>query len=129
MSSMAGSPIGLSVAAKVIEISRRPALLDQVARLDSVLTRAFAALSDRFPSVFGPAWVLGGIAALGLREESAARVIRRALFERGVLCHSVSEAEPRVVKFFPCLTSELNIVDELSGALSDFAAALSRAGP
>jgi putrescine aminotransferase len=128
MSSMAGSPVGLSVAAKVIEISRRPALLDQVARLDSVLTRAFAALSDRFPSVFAPGWVLGGIAALGLREESAARVIRRALFERGVLCHSVSATEPHVVKFFPCLTSELNIVDELSGALSDFAAALSRTG-
>ena len=126
MSSMAGSPIGLSVAAKVVEIIRRKTLLDNVARLEQALTHEFNALTDRFPAVFAPAWVLGGIAAIGLREEAAARTIRHELFHRGVLCHSVSDIEPRVVKFFPCLTSDVEVVHEITEALAGFAAATLR---
>jgi len=39
-----------------------------------------------------------------------------------VLCHSVSEIDPRVVKFMPCLTSGEEVVDELAEALARFAA-------
>jgi putrescine aminotransferase len=127
MSSMAGSAIGFLVAAKVVEIVQRKELLENVARLERALTRQFDALCERFPSVFSPGWVLGGIAALGLREESAARQIRGALFKRGVLAHSVSEIEPHVVKFFPCLTSDLQAVEEIGEALSDFATETMRA--
>jgi putrescine aminotransferase len=128
MSSMAGSAIGSLVASKVLEITQREELLGNVARLEQALTRQFNALSERFPSVFAPAWVLGGIAAIGLREQSAAQVIRAELFRRGVMCHSVSEIEPRVVKFFPCLTSDVQVVDEIAEALSSFASAFLREG-
>jgi acetylornithine aminotransferase len=126
MSSMAGSAIGSLVAAKVVEIVQRKELLENVARLERALTRQFTALSERFPTVFAPGWVLGGIAAIGLRDESAARAIRSELFKRGVMCHSVSEIEPRMVKFFPCLTSDMHVVDEMAEALSDIAASLLR---
>ncbi len=39
-----------------------------------------------------------------------------------MLCHSVSEINPRVVKFFPCLTSDQTVIHELSEALASFAA-------
>jgi putrescine aminotransferase len=122
MSSMAGSPIGYLVAAKVVEMVQRRELLDNVARLEASLTREFALLVERFPNVFSAGWVRGGIAALGLRAARAAHEIRPALFRRGVLCHSVSEIEPRVVKFFPCLTSDATVVEEIVAALSGYAA-------
>jgi putrescine aminotransferase len=128
MSSMAGSPIGSLIASKVIEIIQRKELLDNIARLEQALSREFDLLNERFPSVFAPGWVLGGIAAIGLREESAAREIRPALFRQGVMCHSVSEIEPRVVKFFPCLTSSVQEVDEIAGALHAFATGVLRGG-
>jgi acetylornithine aminotransferase len=121
MSSMAGSPIGALVASKVVEMTQRPALLSNVAQLESGLTQAFHSLSDQYPEVYEPAWVKGGIAALGLKAAGTEKVIRRELFKRGVLCHSVSEISPRVVKFFPCLTSEPDVIHELTEALSSFA--------
>jgi hypothetical protein len=48
-------------------------------------------------------------------------VVQRGLFERNVLCHSVSVISPYVVKFFPCLTSDASIAGEIAGALEDFA--------
>ncbi len=121
MSSMAGSPIGLLVATKVLEITQRRGLLDNVARLERLLADALGGLCERFGSVYFPAWVLGGMAAIGVRDERAARAIRAGLFKRGVLCHSVSEIEPRTVKFMPCLTSDAGAVDELTAALEGFA--------
>lgn len=121
MSSMAGSPIGLVVATKVLEITQRRGLIDNVAQLERLLTDSFRELCERFASVYSPAWVLGGMAAIGVREEAAARSIRAGLFNRGVLCHSVSEIDPRVVKFMPCLTSDAAAVAELAAALEGFA--------
>jgi acetylornithine aminotransferase len=128
MSSMAGSALGSLVASKVIEIVQRSELIENVARLQLAMTRRFSASCERYPGVYAPAWVRGGIAALGLRDAAVGRVIRTELFRRGVLCHSVSAIEPRVVKFFPCLTSDVGIVDELGDALDDFAAGLARLG-
>jgi putrescine aminotransferase len=121
MSSMAGSPIGSLVAAKVVEMVQRKELIDNVARLEQGLTLQFAALCERFPDIFAPAWVRGGIAALGLCQERAVHEIRPALFKRGVLCHSVSEIDPRVVKFFPCLNSDISAVGEIVEALCGYA--------
>jgi putrescine aminotransferase len=123
MSSMAGSPIGHLIASKVLEIIQRPALLDHIAWLERTLSEEFSQLCRRFSSVYFEAWVLGGMASIGLREEADARVARAELFKRGVLCHSVSEIDPRVVKFMPCLTSDKPAVDELVAVLVEFAKA------
>jgi acetylornithine aminotransferase len=39
------------------------------------------------------------------------------MFQEGILCHSVSEIEPSVLKFFPPLMLEAQHVDEIVGAL------------
>jgi acetylornithine/succinyldiaminopimelate/putrescine aminotransferase len=121
MSSFAGSPIAAIVAQKVVEIVQRQELLDNIARLESDLTGAFAVLCAEYPDVFEPAWVLGGIAALGVKDEGAARILKSELFKRNVLCHSVSEISPWVVKFFPCLNSDASVPAAIAAALDDFA--------
>ena len=121
MSSMAISPIGALVARKVVEIAQRSSLLENVARLQAAIQDSFAALCALYPEIYFPGSVLGGIATLGLRDQAVADVIKRELFERNVLCHSVSAISPYVVKFFPCLTSDPGIAGEIAGALEDFA--------
>jgi putrescine aminotransferase len=127
MSSMATSPIGAVVARKVLEMSQRPALLENVGRLERELGGHFKALCDKYPEVYEPAWVKGGIAALGLKDKSSAQTIQGELFRHNVLCHSVSQIEPSVVKFFPCLTSGPEIVEQISDALAQFTVERGRA--
>lgn len=122
MSSMAGSPIGAIIAKTVVEIARRPQFLANVMQLESTLAHCLNEVSSQYPDIFAPAWVRGGIAALRLQKPDLADTIRRDLFQRGILCHSVSEIAPTVVKFFPCLTSKPEIAVELAGALADIAA-------
>ncbi|ACB93775.1 aspartate aminotransferase family protein [Beijerinckia indica] len=121
MASLAGSPIGARIAMKVLDIVRRPELVANVHLLERDLTTLFLALSANFPDLYRPAWVRGGIAALGLQDAQFASMIQLELFRRGVLCHSTSLITPSVVKFFPCLTSTPSIVEELGGALEDCA--------
>jgi acetylornithine aminotransferase len=121
MRSMAGSPVAALVARKTFELAQRPALVENVARLERALAGRFSDLCERYPDVFVPAWIKGGIAALGLRDSSAARIARGELFRRNVLCHSLSEIKPDVIKFLPCLTAGPDVVDEMSAALADFA--------
>ena len=126
-SSMACSPVGSLIAAKVLEMIQRPALVANVKHLETSLTREFALLCDEFPDIFAPGWVLGAIAALQLRKPGAREAILPALFKRGVMCHSISQIDPAVVKFLPCLTSETSVVTELAAALRGFAAEQSAA--
>jgi putrescine aminotransferase len=121
MSSMAISPIGALVASKVVEIAQRSSLIENVSRLQSAIGDSFAALCANYPDVYFPGSVLGGIATLGVQDQAAAEAIKRELFQRNVLCHSVSAISPYVVKFFPCLTSDPLIAGEIAGALEDFA--------
>jgi acetylornithine aminotransferase len=121
MASMAGSPVGALVAAKVLEIAQRPSLLANVARLEAAFTARFTDLCERYADVFQPGTVRGAIATIGLADEAIAAVARRELFKRNILTHSVSEIAPRVAKFFPCLTSDVGVVDEIANALEDFA--------
>ena len=120
MSSMAISPIGALVAGKVLEIAQRASLLENVSRLQCAIADSFASLCSLYPD--------GLFSRLGVRgyrypwlQDQAAEVIKRELFQRNVLCHSVSAIPPYVVKFFPCLTSDPVIVGEIAGALEDFA--------
>lgn len=121
LSSMGGNPLAAVVAAKVLEITRRPALLANVARIERQLRVGFDTLCERHPEVFAPGAVLGGIATIGLRIRAHAAIVVRELFRRGVYCHSVSQVEPLVVKFFPALISDSDAIAELLAALDAFA--------
>lgn len=121
MSSMAAGPVGAIIGRKVLEIAARPTLLANVAALEAAFDAAFGELCRTYPDIYGPATVVGGIATIALRNERLAGTIRGELFRRGVLCHSVSEITPRVVKFFPCLTAEPAIAGTVAAALADVA--------
>lgn len=120
-SSMACSPIGALIAAKVIDMIQRPALTENVKQLENLLSVEFATLCAEFPAMFVPGSVLGAIATIGLRTRADRDAIQPALFKHGVMCHSVSLIEPAVIKFFPCLTSEPSHIAELAAALRAFA--------
>ena len=117
LSSMGGNPLAAVVGAKVLEVTQRPALLANVARIGQQVTAGFDGLCARYPRVFEPRAVLGGIATLGLVDPVLRSRIAGDLFARGVYCHSVSLIDPPVVKFFPTLTSDAAAVAELIAAL------------
>jgi acetylornithine/succinyldiaminopimelate/putrescine aminotransferase len=129
LSSMGGNPLAAVIASKVLEITRRPALAANVARLERQLRAGFATLCGKYPQVFDVTAVLGGIATIGLQTRAHRAVIAGALFERGVQCHSISEVDPLVVKFFPPLISDPAVGAELIAALDGFAADAVRKGP
>ncbi len=104
-----------------MEKAQPSSLLENIARPESAIADSFAALRAFYPEIYLPGSVLRGIATLGLRDQAVADVIKRELFERNVLCHSVSAISPYVVKFFPCLTRDPAIAGEIAGALEDFA--------
>ena len=120
-SSMACSPIAALIAAKVIDMTQRPALTNNVKHLETLLTREFATLCTEFPATFVPGSVLGAIATIGLRTQADRDAVQPALFKRGVMCHSISLIEPAVIKFLPCLTSDAGVIAELAAALRAFA--------
>jgi len=121
MASLAGSPIAARLAMKVLEIARRPDLSANVACLEAAFQARFTLLAEQFPDLYRIAWIRGGIATLGLKDERAALSIQKGLFQKNVLCHSTSTIAPSVVKFFPCLTSAPAIADEIGSALETFA--------
>lgn len=118
MGSMAISPIGAIVACKVLEIAQRNSLLENVEQLERSMTSAFTDLCAAYPEVYTPASVRGGIGTLGLQDAALAPIIKRELFKRDVFCHSASLIPPYVVKFFPCLTSNAVIDEEIAAALA-----------
>jgi acetylornithine/succinyldiaminopimelate/putrescine aminotransferase len=120
-SSLGGNEISAWVACKVIEIASRPSVLAHVGALEAAFRARFAELCRRHQGVFRPGTTLGGIATIGLCDPAHRTRLPRALFASGILCHSVSAIEPSVVKFFPVLTAELGIVDEIADALDRFA--------
>jgi 4-aminobutyrate aminotransferase-like enzyme len=81
----------------------------------------FHGLCQVHNDVYAPGTVLGGIATLRLKNPAHRTMIARELFARGVLCHSVSTIDPRVVKFFPVVTAGPGVADEIADALDDFA--------
>lgn len=121
MSSMAISPIGAIVAGKVLEIAQRNSLLENVAQLERSMSAAFTNLCSTYPDVYIPASVRGGIGTLGLKDAALAPIIKRELFKRDVFCHSASLISPHVVKFFPCLTSDTVVIEEITAALASIA--------
>jgi acetylornithine/succinyldiaminopimelate/putrescine aminotransferase len=120
-SSLGGNEISALIGCKVLEIATRPAVLDHVAALEARFSARFAELCRRHQGVFRPGTTLGGIATIGLCNPGHRTRLPRALFAAGVLCHSVSAIEPTVLKFFPVLTADLSIVDEIADALDRFA--------
>ncbi|MDD5199768.1 MAG: aminotransferase class III-fold pyridoxal phosphate-dependent enzyme [Terrimicrobiaceae bacterium] len=120
-SSMGGNEISCVVGQKVVEICRRPEFYEGIRSLETRFRLRFGDLCERYPGVFAPGVLLGGIVTIGLVDASLGPAAAQFLFEHGVLCHSVSVVAPARVKFFPILTGAPDIADEVADALERFA--------
>lgn len=128
-SSMGGNEISALVGRTVVEIVQRAGLATNIAALEARFRDRFARLCRDYQGTFFPGTTLGGIATIGVREPAQQQAIGAALFRRGVLMHSVAAIEPRVAKFFPPLTSDPAVADEIADALADTAEEWRRSSP
>lgn len=127
-SSMGGNELACVVGTRILEICGRPDFLAGVGRLSAAFETAFGALCARHPAIFEPGRILGGIVTIGLRDAGAARRAAAYLFEHGVLCHSTSVISPARLKFYPVLTADPAIADEIAAVLGRFADGETAAG-
>lgn len=123
-SSMGGNELACIVGARVLEICGRPAFLDQVARLSAAFRAAFDALCAAHADVFTPGTILGGIVTIGFHEPAVAARAAAYLFQHGILCHSTSVIAPARLKFYPVLTADLSIAEQVAATLANFARTL-----
>lgn len=121
-SSLGGNEIAAAVGRAVVAEVTSPALLHAVAALEARFTERFGELRRRHQALLSPGTICGGIATIGVRERDTAKRLAGALFDRGVLAHSVSVVGPPVIKFMPVLTAGTAVVDEIADALDAAAA-------
>ncbi len=123
-SSLGGNEIAAVVGRAVVGEVTSPALSAAVGAIEARFGERFGALRRRHQGLFSEGTICGGIATIGVRDRETAQELARALFDRGVLVHSVSVAGPPVVKFMPVLTAGTAVVDEIADALEAVAGAL-----
>jgi acetylornithine aminotransferase len=126
ISSLGGNEISCMVAMEVLRQSNAPTLLDNVRTSSARLQRNFEELAERHAGLVRMGTVFGCIATLEVVDPANAKALYKAVFDAGVLCHSISVISPSVLKFFPPLIMDDAVVDEISAsvnnALSQFAA-------
>lgn len=120
-SSLGGNEIACVIGQAVLDICGSAAFAANVEALSLRLDARFAELCTRYPEVYAPGAICGGIATIGATNPADAPAIAAHLFGRGVLCHSISLVAPALIKFFPVLTADPTIADEIADALEDFA--------
>jgi acetylornithine/succinyldiaminopimelate/putrescine aminotransferase len=68
------------------------------------------------------------MASVEIVDPARARDLYKAVFDEGVLCHSVSVIAPSVLKYFPALIVDDLTVDEIAEATRRGVQRLARAG-
>jgi acetylornithine aminotransferase len=116
ISSLGGNEISCVVAAEVMRLSSDPALHENVRKAAGRLEQRFSEIADDFPDTVRLGTVFGCMASIEVVDPAQARQLYRAVFDEGVLCHSVSVIEPAVLKYFPPLIIDAEIVDEIAAA-------------
>ena len=124
ISSLGGNEISCIVARKVLEIASRPALLENVNARAARLERGFRAIAEKHADVIRAGTFFGLNATLELVDPARAADFYKATFDAGVICHSTSVISPTVLKFYPCLTIDDGVVDEIVAAAAEAAASL-----
>ena len=116
-SSLGGNELAAAVGRAVVAEVTSPALAAGVAALEALFTQRFADLRRRHQALFSAGTITGGIATIGVRDHATAKRLANALFDLGILPHSVSVIDPAVIKFMPVLTAGPAIADEIADAL------------
>lgn len=120
ISSLGGNEMSCLVAAKVLEIASDPAFLSNVRRVMGSLKAEVDKVCSE-SNILSPGTAFGGLVTVVPRDAETGRNLSRALFERGVLVHSVSEIPPYSVKFLPPLVLDEAGVKLIAEALKSAA--------
>ncbi len=117
ISSLGGNEISCIVASKVLDVASRPAFLQNVRNTSEILQRELAAVCRKYHNLVSPGACHGGLFTVKINDGSLAARLYKAVYDQGVLCHSVSVIEPVVLKFLPPLILDADGAREIAGAL------------
>lgn len=117
ISSLGGNEISCTVAQTVLELSSDPTLLSNVAMISAMLDNQLNELCQRHQNLVLPGTIFGNIATIQCRDPAMGKPFYKAVYDAGVLCHSVSVIEPTVLKFFPSLIIDKQVVGEIITAV------------
>jgi acetylornithine aminotransferase len=117
ISSLGGNEISCIVASKVLDVASRPAFLQNVRNTSETLQSELAAVCRKYHNLVSPGACHGGLFTVKINDRSLAARLYKAVYDQGVLCHSVSVIEPVVLKFLPPLILDANGAHEIAGAL------------
>jgi acetylornithine/succinyldiaminopimelate/putrescine aminotransferase len=92
-------------------------LLAHVNQASARLAERLQQLVKAYPEMLRPGTVFGCIASIGVADPALAKAIYRAVYDEGVLCHSVSVIEPTVLKFLPPLIIDDAVIEEIASAV------------
>ena len=117
ISSLGGNEISCIVAAKVLDVASERSFMEKTTVACKRLTEGFARLCKKHHNLLSEGSSFGCIFTVRVNDPSLAAELYRRMFQEGVLCHSVSEIEPSVLKFFPPLVLKPEHADEIVAAL------------
>lgn len=104
ISSLGGNEISCIVANRVLEVASRPQFLEHVRVMSQSLWKRLNLVCAKHAGLLSPGSSFGGILTVTLSDKMLGRKLYHAMYEQGVLCHSVSTIEPTALKFLPPLT-------------------------
>jgi acetylornithine aminotransferase len=129
-SSLGGNELACTVAARVLEISSRPALLANVRQRSAQARDAIDALSRRYQGVVAGAHAHGLAVGIHLMSDAFAASLYGQCIEAGLLCHSVSRERGPMIKLMPPLIVDAETLAEIFGRLDTaIAQVLAREAP
>jgi acetylornithine aminotransferase len=117
ISSLGGNEISCIVARTVLDVASRPTFLKNVRDTSDVLQDELAAVCRKYHNLVSPGACYGGLFTVRINDKSLAGRLYKAIYDQGVLCHSVSVIEPLVLKFLPPLTLDIGGAREIASAL------------
>ena len=117
ISSLGGNEISCIVAAKVLDVASQSSFMEKTRIAAEHLIEGFARVCKKHHNLLSEGSSFGCIFTVRVNDTSLASELYRRMFQEGVLCHSVSEIEPSVLKFFPPLVLNRDHADEIVAAL------------
>ncbi|WP_246263253.1 aminotransferase class III-fold pyridoxal phosphate-dependent enzyme [Parasphingopyxis algicola] len=126
ISSLGGNEISCIVAQAVLKESARSELHENVRSMSALLEAGFTDLCNKHSDLVVPGTAFGCIATIACKDPTMGPAFYRAVYDEGVLCHSISYTEPVVLKFFPSLIIDEGVVNEIVAATDRALTSLSR---
>jgi putrescine aminotransferase len=112
ISTFGGAELGCAVAMKVLEISQRPEVIQNVEYISRYLRTGLETIKQNYPDFFVGIRQLGVVMGLEFAPSEGAKYVMRALFENGVWA-IFSMLDPKVLQFKPGLLCDKAYCDEL----------------